>query len=1859
MTGDICGAGTNSKIHLTMFGKKGLTNSGKVFLEGGEFERAQIDTFNLEICTLLSPLSRVTIGHDNLGISCGWHCEQVTVYCPFTGIEQVFPCSKWLDEDEGDKLVERELYEMVSLRKVKQIKHPWSIWIYTSDIKGAGTDAQIYIQVYGEKGKSDVFPMISQSDSFESGYIDKFMVEMVDVGPVRKLRIWHEKRNPFSGWHLHRVTAMNMLTKERYKFECGRWLAITEEDEEIIRELPATGPLVQSPLPLMKYRVVLHTGTVFGAGTDACVFICLYGDLGDTGDRYVFQSLTNGNKFEKGKADEFLIEAVSLGPLRRIRISHDGTGAGSGWFLDKITIREDGQTEAEAMVFPYVKYHISCTTGTLGGSDSKVWVKLYGEKGDTHKCFLLVSDNNLPNYFEKGQTDIFTLETYDLGKINRLLIGHTNEGVKSGWFLDSVLISVPVHGVEYMFPAHRWLSTSESDGKTEVEIYPSQTLEIEKLINYEVTVVTGDRVAAGTNANVFIQIYGFETKTELEALDVDRIFKIRIGHDGTKLASGWYIEKVLVKRLIWALVPIEKKAEEAKEDKKDKKKKKKKKKEDDGPTEEWRDVVQTYSFTCERWLARDEEDGEIVVELRADDYEDLEANTYQVYVYTRNLWGAGTDAKVFLNIYGEYGDTGERHLWKSDHINKFESGQVDEFVVKAIDLGTLTKLRIRHDNSGLSPSWFLDQIIIFDVNEETTYHFPCQRWLAVGEDDGQLMRELVPVDAALCAPKGEASEDAEGEEGGPPQVPNLGLEQKAMTTTYNLKIKTGIRKHSGTDANVYVILYGTKDDTGIIALKRSKTHTNKFELGMTDEFSVEAVNLGQLKRIRIGHDNKGLSPGWFLDWVEVDAPSLGELLVFPCGRWLSKKKEDGIIFRDLRPNPLQTQHYEPFVPYEIKVYTTDIFAGGTDADVFIVLYGSDGVCTSKKSLCLNKRERSLSFKRASCDVFVLEMEDTGDLLEKIRIGHDSSGMASGWHLDRVEVRRLLRKGKGSETTIFPYEGWLATSEEDGETIRELEPDTVITEKLKKDGTLMVTEVEVSDALLLHTYRVTVKTGDLSGAGTDACVFLTIYGDLGDTGERYLSYSSNNSNKFERGAEDEFELEAVDLGLVYKIRIRHDNSMLRPDWYLQEVKIVDMDTEEEAMFMCERWLSAKKEDMKIERVFYVKGYEGPRGEDSKPVLDSNMNQMKEEEEEDTSLIPYHFTVMTGDDPDAGTNSRAFIIIHGREISTERMWLEREEGKDFEPEGMDHFECLGVDVEDIKGIGHDGAAPESCWMVLELTVDVPTHGVRLVFRCKCWLAKDRGDGLTTRLLHVMDAEVVTIVPKIIYEITMTTGDEQNAGTDSQLYVTVFGVNGTTMEIPLPKNGDRLFERAQVDSFNIEVEDIAPLRMIRIRSDGAGSRPHYLLEQVVLRNLLTGDVAEFTYNEWLSLTMGEKKLLSAEMAAVIDGEAMVEPTNYIIKVKTGECMGAGTDANVWIVVFGENGDTGPLRLKHSDHRNKFERSQTDTFEFPDLLRLGNLSKVRLWHDNSGKSTTYTTVRDDLLDQNFRFPCKRWFSKNSEDGQLIRDLACANNDVLDLDETTKYEIITVTADDDEAETKENVTIILEGRKGRSKELLLENSGKHKRFLSGSTDSFEFHAKNVGDLVGVCVGHVPKDGKKPKGEAFWGVVEIIVIGDLGNKYIMACNAEIPLQSKKDEPLSFELTKMVESFASKARSLKNTCYDIAVVTGDEDGAGTDANVFLTLYGTNGDSGKKALRQKCRNLFERDKMERFTLELLEMGDLTHVIIEHDSTGIKPGWLLDNMEITNTSNNVSTKFYCGKWLDLNRADGWTRRMLYPKY
>ncbi len=72
----------------------------------------------------------------------------------------------------------------------------------------------------------------------------------------------------------------------------------------------------------------------------------------------------------------------------------------------------------------------------------------------------------------------------------------------------------------------------------------------------------------------------------------------------------------------------------------------------------------------------------------------------------------------------------------------------DEFVIECPNVGELNKIQIGHDNKGLAAGWFLDTVWVEDLTTKRTYEFPCNKWLAKNEDDGQITRFLFPKNAA-------------------------------------------------------------------------------------------------------------------------------------------------------------------------------------------------------------------------------------------------------------------------------------------------------------------------------------------------------------------------------------------------------------------------------------------------------------------------------------------------------------------------------------------------------------------------------------------------------------------------------------------------------------------------------------------------------------------------------------------------------------------------------------------------------------------------------------------------------------------------------------------------------------------------------------------------------------------------------------------------------------------------------------------------------------------------------------------------------------------------------------------------------
>ena len=59
---------------------------------------------------------------------------------------------------------------------------------------------------------------------------------------------------------------------------------------------------------------------------------------------------------------------------------------------------------------------------------------------------------------------------------------------------------------------------------------------------------------------------------------------------------------------------------------------------------------------------------------------------------------------------------------------------MDEFLVHAVNIGDLVKIRVAHDNSGILGSpWYLDRIDIKSDMLDRTWTFQFGRWIARGE----------------------------------------------------------------------------------------------------------------------------------------------------------------------------------------------------------------------------------------------------------------------------------------------------------------------------------------------------------------------------------------------------------------------------------------------------------------------------------------------------------------------------------------------------------------------------------------------------------------------------------------------------------------------------------------------------------------------------------------------------------------------------------------------------------------------------------------------------------------------------------------------------------------------------------------------------------------------------------------------------------------------------------------------------------------------------------------------------------------------------------------------------------------------
>ena len=108
------------------------------------------------------------------------------------------------------------------------------------------------------------------------------------------------------------------------------------------------------------------------------------------------------------------------------------------------------------------------------GTDSNVFLIIYGENGETPKLNLSALQVGRTDLFERGKTDVIQVKSKNVGKVTKLHVSHDGAGIGSGWFLESIELTSDADNQKVYFPVSRWMDEDEGDGKTALDLLPDQ-----------------------------------------------------------------------------------------------------------------------------------------------------------------------------------------------------------------------------------------------------------------------------------------------------------------------------------------------------------------------------------------------------------------------------------------------------------------------------------------------------------------------------------------------------------------------------------------------------------------------------------------------------------------------------------------------------------------------------------------------------------------------------------------------------------------------------------------------------------------------------------------------------------------------------------------------------------------------------------------------------------------------------------------------------------------------------------------------------------------------------------------------------------------------------------------------------------------------------------------------------------------------------------------------------------------------------------------------------------------------------------------------------------------------------------------
>ena len=377
----------------------------------------------------------------------------------------------------------------------------------------------------------------------------------------------------------------------------------------------------------------------------------------------------------------------------------------------------------------------------------------------------------------------------------------------------------------------------------------------------------------------------------------------------------------------------------------------------------------------------------------------------------------------------------------------FKRGASDVFRVQGPSMDVIETAVLAHDGAGIfgGSDWHVRAVEVQKAGSKTSTSFWCDAVVRANEPK-TLAASSPGDDDALVA---------------------------SRRHRYKVTVRTSGDRGSGTDANVSIVVYGERGDTGERSLD---TSADNFQRGAEDVFFLESAFLGEIRRVKIGHDGSGFGPAWKLDDVVIedldaapDAPDWHRERFFDADAWLDSSRAPFQTTLELEPTSGGQRARRETVTYTVTTRTSDLENAGTDATVSVEITGAGGITTGWSRL---PDDRGDPFRRGAADEFRVEGVDVGAVVG-VAVRHDGRGSSPAWHLATLDVRNDAT----GEVATFACEDWIS-ADAPGGLERTLTPAKKPPDSAKAGAAAF-------------KYRVDVVTGSRMGSGTDAKVSIAI------------------------------------------------------------------------------------------------------------------------------------------------------------------------------------------------------------------------------------------------------------------------------------------------------------------------------------------------------------------------------------------------------------------------------------------------------------------------------------------------------------------------------------------------------------------------------------------------------------------------------------------------------------------------------------------------------------------------------------------------------------------------------------------------